>query len=68
MRTGSSQLPLRGGKDGTPHPVDRTSYDRTIVVLHSALNRAKVDSSEKADALKRLSRFVDRVTRDSNTP
>ena len=46
-----------GGKDGTPFPVDRENYDKTIEVLHSALNRAKVDRSEKRDALKRLARF-----------
>jgi hypothetical protein len=47
-----------GGKDGTPFPVDRATYDRTIDVLHRAMARAKVDRSEKVDALKRLSRFA----------
>ncbi len=46
-----------GGKDGTPFPVDRENYDKTIEVLHSALSRAKVDRSEKQNALKRLARF-----------
>ena len=32
-----------GGKDGTPFPVDRETYDRTIDVLHRAMGRAKVD-------------------------
>ncbi len=47
-----------GGKDGTPYPVDRKNYETTIEVLHSALNRAKLDQSDKRDALKRLSKFA----------
>ena len=47
-----------GGKDGTPHPVDRAAYDTTIDVLHRALSRAKVDHPERASALKRLMTFA----------
>ena len=47
-----------GGKDGTPFPVDRETYDRTIDVLHRAMASANVDRSEKVDALKRLGRFA----------
>jgi uncharacterized protein len=47
-----------GGKDGTPFPVDRETYDRTIDVLHRAMTSARVDRSEKVDALKRLGRFA----------
>jgi hypothetical protein len=47
-----------GGKDGTPFPVDRATYDRTIDVLHRAMAQAKVDRSEKLDALRRLGRFA----------
>jgi uncharacterized protein len=46
-----------GGKDGHPYPVDRATYDRTIDVLRTAVNRAKVENSEKVAALKRLSAF-----------
>lgn len=46
-----------GGKDGTPFPVDRETYEKTISVLHDALRRAKVDRSEKLKAVKRLSSF-----------
>jgi uncharacterized protein len=49
-----------GGKDGTPHPVDRATYDTTIDVLHKALNRAKVDRSERVAALRRLMAFAGR--------
>jgi uncharacterized protein len=47
-----------GGKDGTPFPVDRETYDRTIEVIGKALNRASVDRSEKVAAFKRLQRWT----------
>jgi hypothetical protein len=43
-----------GGKDGTPFPVDRATYDRTIETLRTAINRAAIDRSEKVAAFKRL--------------
>ena len=48
-----------GGKDGTPFPVDRATYDRTIEVMRSALGRAKIGHSEKMHAFRRLARFAD---------
>jgi hypothetical protein len=47
-----------GGKDGTPFPVDRAAYDQTIDALHRAMAKARVDRSERVDALRRLSRFA----------
>jgi uncharacterized protein len=46
-----------GGKDGTPFPVDRITYDKTIEVLNKAINRAAIDRSEKMKAFKRLADF-----------
>jgi len=43
-----------GGKDGHPYPVDRQTYDETILSLHRALKEAKVGRVEKIKALKRL--------------
>ena len=43
-----------GGKDGTPFPVDRATYDRTIEILGLAINRAAVGRTEKVAAFKRL--------------
>ena len=43
-----------GGKDGTPFPVDRESYDRTVEILRAAVNKANLDRSERVKALKRL--------------
>ena len=47
-----------GGKDGTPFPVDRATYDRTIDVMRNALNRAKIDRAEKVRAFRRLATFA----------
>ncbi len=46
-----------GGKDGTPFPVDRITYENTIEILHNSLNKSKVDRSDKIKALKRLADF-----------
>ena len=43
-----------GGKDGTPFPVDRATYDRTIEVFGKALNAASIDRTEKVRAFRRL--------------
>ena len=43
-----------GGKDGTPFPVDRATYDKSIEILGLAINKAKVDRSEKVAAFRRL--------------
>ena len=56
-----------GGKDGTPFPVDRQTYDRTVETLQRAMARARVDRSERIDALKRLSRFS-RATEPDQRP
>ena len=60
--TASTRDPARfsfahGGKDGTPFPVDRATYDHTIETLRSAVNRAKLGHSEKLHALRRLGEF-----------
>ena len=47
-----------GGKDGTPFPVDRATYDRSIRILHEAVEEAKLDKKEKYEAIKRLSSFM----------
>lgn len=43
-----------GGKDGTPYPVDRRGYDKTIEVLRSAINSAKIGNRERLEAIRRL--------------
>jgi uncharacterized protein len=46
-----------GGKDGHPYPVDTETYDRSIAILRSALQRTKIDGKEKTGALRRLDRL-----------
>jgi len=43
-----------GGKDGHPYPVDRKLYDKTIEILKTCVDKAKLKDTEKLDALKRL--------------
>ncbi len=62
-RPASTRDPARfafahGGKAGTPFPVDRETYDRTIDTLDSALNASSIDRSEQVAALTRLSRLA----------
>jgi uncharacterized protein len=44
-----------GGKDATPYPVDKGTYDQTIQILQHAVRRSKIDPLEKDKALKRIS-------------
>jgi hypothetical protein len=43
-----------GGKDGTPYPVDRRNYDRTIEVMQKAIQAARVGHRERMDAIRKL--------------
>jgi hypothetical protein len=43
-----------GGKDGYPFPVDRQTYDQSIQLLAKAVQKARVDNTEKREALRRL--------------
>lgn len=44
-----------GGKDGTPFPVDRKLYDKTIEVMRKAIHSASIGKKDKLEAIKRLS-------------
>jgi hypothetical protein len=46
-----------GGKDGHPYPVDRETYDKSIEVLHHAVEKARVGDREKMEAIRRLREF-----------
>jgi len=46
-----------GGKDGHPYPVNRKAYDQSIEILKKSLERARIERSEKENALKRLLRL-----------
>ncbi len=47
-----------GGKDGIPYPVDRETYDRSILLLKEALEEAKLGKKEKYRAIARLKDFL----------
>jgi hypothetical protein len=44
-----------GGKDGTPYPVDRDTYDKTIAALKAAVEHTRISPYEKDRAIGRLS-------------
>jgi hypothetical protein len=46
-----------GGKDGIPYPVDRETYDKSIEILSTAINRTKLSPGEKRQAFQRLNRL-----------
>ncbi len=46
-----------GGKDGIPYPVDRVTYDQSISLLARAIDRAKLEPSDKKQASGRLARL-----------
>ncbi len=43
-----------GGKDGTPFPVDKKTYDKSIDILKLAVEKAKIGDRDKIQAIKRL--------------
>lgn len=56
-----------GGKDGSPFPVPLTTYDEGIEFLRSALDRSRVDRSEKLTSLRKLTKFTDFLARRYDT-
>lgn len=46
-----------GGKDATPYPIDRPTYDQTIAMLQKAVHKSKIGVIEKDKALVRLARL-----------
>lgn len=45
-----------GGKDGTPYPINKKNYDQSVSILEQAVRKAKINTSEKTEALKTLCR------------
>ena len=50
-----------GGKDGHPYHVHRALYDANIERLRQAVQSAKIGHTTKAEALRSLAGFVERV-------
>jgi uncharacterized protein len=57
-----------GGKDWHPYPVPLKVYDRTIAVLKTAVQRAKLGWSEELAAIKRLDEQARRLERHASGP
>jgi hypothetical protein len=53
-----------GGKDGHPFPVPITVYDETISTLENAVQKAKMDNSDKQQAIKKLHEIAQRAEKD----
>jgi hypothetical protein len=53
-----------GGKDGHPFPVPVHVYDETISILQTAVNKAKIDHTDKAEAIKKLHEIAARAEKD----
>jgi len=43
-----------GGKDATPYPVDRKTYDQTIEIMKNAVQKTKLPFSEKRKMISKL--------------
>ncbi len=49
-----------GGKDGYPYPINRADYDKSISILETAIRQAKIENTEKLNALKRFANIQKR--------
>jgi uncharacterized protein len=53
-----------GGKDGHPFPVPLKVYDETIATLQTAVHKAKLNNSDKQQAIKSLTAMAQRAEKD----
>lgn len=53
-----------GGKDGHPFPVPLKTYDDTLGILRTALDRAKIGHTDKVSAIKNLTKVAQRIEKD----
>lgn len=47
-----------GGKDGTPFPVDRETYDKTLKFLERGIQKSSISLTEKTKAQRRLRNLI----------
>ena len=57
-----------GGKDRHPYPVPTRVYDQTIAVLKSAVDKARLGSDERLQAIRRLDEQARRLERSADGP
>ncbi len=53
-----------GGKDGHPFPVPTKVYDETIKTLQTAVHKAKLGTTDKVAAIKKLHEITSRAEKD----
>ena len=53
-----------GGKDGHPFPVPTKVYDETIETLQTAVHKAKLGTTDKTAAIKKLHEIASRAEKD----
>jgi len=53
-----------GGKDGHPFPVPLKTYDDTLSILRTALDRAKIGHTDKVKAIKSLTNVAQHIEKD----
>jgi hypothetical protein len=53
-----------GGKDGVPFPVDRRTYDKSIMFLKEAIEGGEISSGEKKMALNKLCMHLSAILPD----
>lgn len=46
-----------GGKDGVPHPIDKSTYDKSIELLMEAIESAEIERENRLKALKHLAKY-----------
>jgi len=46
-----------GGKDGTPFPIDRKIYDKTIKTMKKAIQSSKIGNTDTMETIKRMSNY-----------
>ncbi len=48
-----------GGKDGTPYPVDRKTYDKTLTILEQAIRKStRTSPTEKTEFLRKIDKLT----------
>lgn len=52
-----------GGKDGTPYPVDRKTYDKALAVLEKAVRKSRLALKEKETTVRKINLLYKHIVR-----
>lgn len=57
---GAAKEAIKGlGKDGTPFPVDKKTYDKTVSAMKKAVQFSRIGNKDKANAIKKLAEYFE---------